>query len=457
MSKIVKIKEGESVSQEVGRYRSMPDVYFAEPNYYYNELYFSDPKIVEQWSLDSVNATRVFPVSGFSKGQIVAVLDTGIDFNHPDLTGRILTGYDFVNNDGDPFDDRGHGTSVAGIISAVADNGVGIAGVAGLADVKILPVKVLDRDGYGTALDIAKGIRYAVQSGVQVINLSFGGDFKSFEIQDAINFAIQSGCLVIAAAGNDGKNEVSFPASISGVIAVSAMNKLTNRAYFSNYGPEVFLTAPGENIMTVLKGGNYGYVSGTSFSAPYVSGIASVLLGFKYQGTESLTQMLADSAADIGPAGKDNEFGYGLVNAYEAARRLGIKGFIQGKVSLQGTKNYSGVSVAVGNGERSGLTDNQGRFLIKEVEPGNYLVNIYKKNYLTSTYDISLNELSVAVIEDVELKAGDINGDGAINRQDLLLISSRYLSEEDSEVDFNGDGIVDIYDMVIAGKNIAVY
>jgi subtilisin family serine protease len=240
------------------------------------------------------------------------VVDTGVDLAHPDLAGKIVSGFDFVNSDAIPQDDNGHGTHVAGIAAATGNNGVGVAGTSWGA--QIMPVKVLDAAGNGTFANVAAGIVWATDNGAQVINLSLGGNAPSAVLQSAVDYAYNSGRVIVAAVGNTGNNSILYPARYPNVVAVAATDSANNRAAFSNYGPEVSVAAPGAFIYSTLSGGAYGYRSGTSMSTAYVSGLAAILVGeLGAWSPGSIRSVLQTTALDLGAPGRDDFYGFGLI------------------------------------------------------------------------------------------------------------------------------------------------
>ncbi len=242
------------------------------------------------------------------------MIDTGVDSNHPDLRGRVVAGYDFVNGDSDPSDDNGHGTAVAGTAAAAGNNGVGVAGVAW--GVSVLPVKVLGANGSGSYSAIANGITYSADQGARVINLSLGGTSSSRTLQNAADYAGGKGCLLVAAAGNNGNSTAVYPAACKNVVAVSALNQADTLPYWSNYGAYVDISAPGEGITTTWPGGSYVTISGTSFSSPIVAVIAALSLSLDGNlSNSSLVDLLSSTADDLGAPGYDIYFGAGRVNA----------------------------------------------------------------------------------------------------------------------------------------------
>jgi serine protease len=268
---------------------------------------------------------------------MVAVVDSGIITDHPDLYNNLLEGADFVNGtqnsdpsnynitDYDPTDETSessHGTHVSGIIGAVGDNNKGVTGVNWSTN--ILPIRVLDASGNGTIWDVAEGIYYAVDKNADIINLSLGLENNSLTLENAVQEAYYSNIIISAAAGNSGESGVLYPARYEETIAVGAINKNKELAYFSNYGSYLDVVAPGYNIYSTcgyFDGYNtfstYEYMSGTSMAAPYVSGVAALLLS-KGVNPNNVRNRLTSTTVDLGSSGKDNYYGYGLVDAYGA-------------------------------------------------------------------------------------------------------------------------------------------
>ena len=256
-----------------------PIVAATEPDYYASALIdipTSDPYYEQQWALPVIGAPDAWlELPDNAPLVTVAVIDSGICLDHPDLAGRILPGYDFAENDSEPQDAFGHGCGVAGIIAANIDDGIGMAGVA--PNAMILPLRVLDEQGIGTYSDVAAAIVYATDHGAQIINLSLGGANPSTVLQDAIDYAIAKDVMVIAAAGNTG-GSVLWPAAYEPVIAVGSVDPDLQLSNFSSRGPEIDLLAPGGDILTTTNGSNYTTMSGTSFATPHVSGAVALQL-----------------------------------------------------------------------------------------------------------------------------------------------------------------------------------
>ena len=272
---------------EIARLSALPWVRYAELNYLAHAAgYPNDPYIGNQWHMRRVAVPAAWDLTFGSYSIVVAVIDSGIDRNHPEFAGRLAPGYDYVNGDFDPSDDYGHGTHVTGIIAAAANNGVGVAGLA--ANVRILPLKALDSQGAGTYANIGLAIRRAADNNAQVINLSLGGLYPSADLSDAIDYAISRNALVVAAAGNCAQggaecggsfNPDYYPAAYPHVLAVSATDHYDNWASYSGYKSYVGMAAPGgvgwDQIMSTVPGG-YGSKYGTSMATSLVSAAAAL-------------------------------------------------------------------------------------------------------------------------------------------------------------------------------------
>lgn len=329
-------------------------VVFAEPNYLASLASLpNDPEIVNQPNLWNIQVPSAWNALPSMQEVLVAVLDTGIEISHPDLVdstwqnaGEIgtdasgndkstngmdddgngymddLQGWNMVSGNKNINDDNGHGTHLAGIIAASVNNAVGIAGVA--PNARILPVKVLDGTGYGDYARVAEGIIYATNMGARIINLGFAGLGSSQMLQDAVDYAISHGVLIVAAAGNGGMNTTYYPAAYPGVIAVSSVDGSLNWSPFSSSGSHISLVAPGVGIYSTYLGGTYKAFSGTSMASAHVSGVAALLAGQPQFATDnSLRSALLGSAFDLGTSGLDPYFGYGIVHSFDA---LGYSG-----------------------------------------------------------------------------------------------------------------------------------
>lgn len=303
--------------QAVEALEKNPRVAYVEPDIRVQALALGDTL---PWGVDRIDAEVVHQYNNGS-GARVAVLDTGIDYTHPDLDDNYADGYDFANGDADPYDDNGHGTHVAGVIAAEND-GAGVVGVAPSASLYAL--KVLDAGGSGTISSVVAGIEWAVDNDVQVISMSLGADSDSTTLRQACDAAYSNGIVLVAAAGNDGNppgkgDNVDYPARYDSVIAVSATDSADERPRWSSTGPAVELAAPGVDILSTYPGG-YATMSGTSMATPHVAGVAALVIAGGVSPGEA-RQALQETADDLGPDGWDAKYGYGLVDADEAARQ----------------------------------------------------------------------------------------------------------------------------------------
>ncbi|MCW5850450.1 MAG: S8 family serine peptidase [Anaerolineae bacterium] len=314
-------------------YNSLPEVEYAEPNFIAHAFpdapvvsatapddlkpsaaSVNDPNANQQYSLTKM---QVYDAWDLSKGDsvVIAVLDTGADFTHPDLQGKFVSrGKDFINRDDDATDDHGHGTHVSGIAAGATNNGVGIAGVG--YNAKVLPGKVLAASGSGDFGAIASGITWAADQGVKVINMSLGGRYGAASMESAINYAWSKGVVVVCAAGNDASPSPSYPAAYENCISVVATDSSDRRASFSNYGSTVDVSAPGAGILSTVRGGKYEAWSGTSMASPNAAGVAALVWAAHPDWTNAQVRAALENTADN--VGSANEFGHGRLNAYRA-------------------------------------------------------------------------------------------------------------------------------------------
>lgn len=338
----------EKVSNILGVVYSEPDfqvkaLQFTPPP---NDLFYSD-----QWALNNTGQTggtsdadmdveEAWDEEQGSSDVVIAVIDTGVDLDHPDLESKILwsggsvVGYDFVNDDSNPDDDYGHGTHCAGIIAAETNNSIGIAGVC--PNCKIIPLKFLDAYGSGWTSDAILSFQYAIDHGADVISNSWGGYGYSQALQDVINDAYAQGIITVAAAGNDNTSQESYPEAMKHVISVAATDYNDARAGFSNYGSHIDVSAPGVDILSTLPPGaylssscndanhggvsdGYGYCTGTSMAAPQVSGVVGLIKSWNSSlSTDKVMRRVFESVDDLGDPGWDQYFGWGRINAYYA-------------------------------------------------------------------------------------------------------------------------------------------
>ncbi len=336
----------------------------------------ADPLRSQQYGLDIVESDAAH-ASATGRGAIIAIVDTGVFAGHPDLQGgRLLQGYDFVENDTTPQDDMdGHGTHVLGIAGATKDNGVGVSSVAPGA--RLLPVRVLGNEGSGTIDDVVKGVDYAVREGADVINLSLGGSVPAFissspEFDRAIDRALDAGRVVIAAAGNDGLPACSQPSGQGRLLCVGSVDRDRNRSAFSNFSGNteaLGIMAPGgssffgNDILSTFNRdeagdaftGPYTELAGTSQATPHVAGVAALLVEKGLRGQAATRRLLA-TAEDRGVPGPDPEFGAGIVHARRAVAGLVSPGQGGGTGQGQGQgQGGGGGSTGLGSAARISL------------------------------------------------------------------------------------------------------
>ncbi len=299
-------------------------VRYAQPNYLYQLLGTpNDPQYARQWAMKKINAGQGWDFVKPGPAVIIAILDTGADVNHPDLINQLVPGVNTVNPLKSSRDDVGHGTHVAGVAAATVNNGLGVAGIAGLAGIKIMPVKVFDNSGGGNDISISDGITWAADHGARVMNMSFGSFYRSEVLSDAIEYAYKKGVLIAAASGNWASEEISYPAALSKVMAVTATDKQDKLAEFSSYGPLIDVCAPGVEIYSTFwdpyKGSTYTEMSGTSTASPMVAGLAALLLAKNPKLTnDEVRQIIEASAADLGDPGWDPRYGHGRIDVFKA-------------------------------------------------------------------------------------------------------------------------------------------
>ncbi len=370
----------------MGKAEKLPGVMSVQPNYIYQtqDKIPNDPFFSYQWHYPLVRLPQAWEKTSGSGSINIAVLDTGVDGNHPDLV-NIVQGYNFIDDNEDPMDFHGHGTHVTGTIRAATDNERGVSGVMWQGN--IVPVKVLGDNGYGTTYSVARGILYAADlletlknhNPAQVINMSLGGDPPNDDtLEKAVKKARENGTILVASAGNSNKSQLGYPAALEDVISVGAVAYSSSgpppRASYSNYGEDLDIVAPGGgNGSGVLStcftrnGDNktyeYGYMIGTSMAAPHVSGVIGLMLALGNSEGE-IRETLHKTAMDLGEEGFDPEFGHGLVNANWAVNRVESVKIIVGK--KQGnTFNYIAETIV-------SLEDKY--FAIPEIVPGEYRV-----------------------------------------------------------------------------------
>jgi serine protease len=363
---LVTLDAGFTIAEALDRLRGRPEVEYAEPNAIFRasqarRMTPNDSLYSIQWHMELIDAPRTWAIQTGDRSVVVAVLDTGIAYENfgpfrkaPDFgTTVFVAGFDFINDDTHPNDDNFHGTHVASVIAEATNNSTGAAGLAfGTA---LMPVKVLDSEGFGDTFSIAEGIDFAAANNdVKVINLSLGGGGTSNSISTAITRAVGRGVTVVAAAGNDGEGTISFPASLGNVIAVGAIDGRKLRAPYSNFGSALDVVAPGgdnrrddtgpglrpdgrpDGILqqtfdpdTAAETGRYDdfayfFVVGTSQATPHVSALAALLYHQGITDPVAIQKSIESTAEDLGAPGRDDNFGHGLLRPSVALTGLGL-------------------------------------------------------------------------------------------------------------------------------------
>lgn len=417
---ILKLKPGIDAAEVEKQLKNMPEIGAVELDIIMKALETpNDPSYGQLWGMPKIHAPEAWDVSHGSKSVVVAVVDTGIDYTHPDLPNDVIKGRNFAYGTDDPMDDHYHGTHVAGTIGGVGNNGVGVAGVNWI--VKLMAVKVLASNGSGSTSSVTQGIIYAADNGANVINMSLGGSGPcsgSPAYQDAVTHAVGKGVTVVVAAGNSTADAANFtPASCNGVIAVGATTQSDARASFSNYGSIVDIAAPGFQIYSTAPGGQYKTLNGTSMATPHVAGAAALLLAVKPGLSPSqVKSCLVDNADPIstdmpigprlnvykmltacsgvvpnpgnptatptpGGGGGGNPTTHRIYgNVYNDLNNNAIKDL--------GEPNISGASIALsGAATNNATTDSAGNYNFPNIPVGSYTVTL---NYLGATSNISL-------------------------------------------------------------------
>ncbi|MCB1047766.1 MAG: peptidase S8 [Calditrichaeota bacterium] len=338
---IVELAAGSDLATEIAAWSARPEVEWAERDWMVSAcLTPNDTYFTQQWALRNtgqspgngtvdcdIDADQAWDLSTGSSTVTIAIVDTGIDLNHPDLQSKIVAGYDFVNNDATADDDNMHGTACGSLAAALSNNGTGVTGVDWLA--RLMPVKVLNASGNGSTTDVVAGVNWARSNGADVISMSLGGGAYSSTFNSAINTAFNAGVFVVAAAGNENVSTVSYPAKYANCFAVGALSPCNERKspsscdgetwWGSNYGTGLDVMAPGVKLRSATINGYINNMNGTSGATPQVAGIAGLLRGADPNVTPAeIRDLLRASAVDMGTAGWDSQTGYGRVNAYEA-------------------------------------------------------------------------------------------------------------------------------------------
>jgi subtilisin family serine protease len=283
-----------------------------EPDATANDTYFGNA-----WHLPKIRATTAWDTS-VGEAVTIAILDSGVDANHPDLQPQLVPGWNFYDNTADTTDVFGHGTQVAGVAAAAGNNGIGVTGVTWKA--KVMPIRITDTQGYGYFSMMAQGITYAADRGARVANISFRGVAGSSAVSSAAQYMRSKGGVVVVAAGNTGVQE-AFLAD-SNIVAVSATDSSDTKTSWSSYGAYVDVAAPGVGLWTTTRGGGYGAASGTSVASPATAGVYALMISANpLLSATALDTALFSTALDLGTAGFDNLYGHGRIDAGAAVAK----------------------------------------------------------------------------------------------------------------------------------------
>lgn len=295
-----------------------PNVSFVENNFIAEENAVpNDPSYTSQWHLPKISAPAGWDIETGTTDEPIAIIDSGVDPTHPDLSGKLIAGWNFLTASSDTRDLKGHGTAVAGSAAAGSNNGIGVAGVAWANP--IMPLVVSSPTVSASYSNIANAITYAVDMGVRVINISLAGSSSSSTLQAAVNYAWNNGAIVFAAAANYTTSTPYYPAACDNAIAVSATTSSDTLASFSNFGNWIDIAAPGASILTTNTGGGYGSWSGTSFSSPIAAGLGALIWSVRPELTNAqVVTIMTQNADDLGTAGFDTAFGYGRINVIKS-------------------------------------------------------------------------------------------------------------------------------------------
>jgi thermitase len=408
---VVTVPKGQAMGK-VKAYSSNARVAYAEPDFVAEAAGSpNDPEFKNQWGMIKIQAPQAWEVTTGSNSVNIAILDTGVDLDHPDLADKIVSNINFSNSN-TTDDVYGHGTHVAGIAAATTNNGVGVAGLG--CSATIMNVKVMGDTGSGAYSWIASGIIWATDNGAEIISMSLGGSSSSSTLEDAVNYAWSKGVVVVASAGNSGNITPSYPAYYTNCIAVAATDPNDAKTSWSNHGDWVDVAAPGVNIYSTIKGGGYGYMRGTSMAAPHVAGLAALLFTVVSDTNgngklnDEIRSRIEATCDDIGVSG----IGYGRINAAGAVGDVApvLPGSISGKVT-DAEDGSPVVGAAVTDGTRTALTDGAGTYTIDNVPPGTYQAVASKEGYETSSSTGSVLQGTTAV---ADFSLNQITNPGAI-------------------------------------------
>ena len=295
-----------------------PHIAFVEENHVAEPTAVpNDSSYGSQWHLPKIQAPQGWDITTGAASFPIAIIDSGVDADHPDLASKLMTGRNFLDGSVNTDDTHGHGTSVAGAAAAASNNGTGISGVAWGSP--IMPLQVFNSTTSALYSTIASAITWATDNGAKVINISMAGSTSSLTMENAINYAWNKGVIVVASAGNSSTSAPYYPAACKNVVSVSATTSSDLKASWSNFGATVDVAAPGASIYTTTKGGGYGSVNGTSFSSPITAGLVALIWSANPTLTNAeVVDILLQNTDDLGAVGFDESFAHGRINAFKS-------------------------------------------------------------------------------------------------------------------------------------------
>ncbi len=390
--------------------KNEPGVLHVEQNAYaYATAAVDDPYFSSQWHMTQIGVETAWEQST-GAGVVVAVIDTGVKQSLEDLAGTNFTdGYDFVNNDMDPTDDKGHGSHVCGTIAQTTNNELGVAGVA--YNATIMPVKVLNELGSGTYDDVADGITWATDNGADVINLSLGGYATLQILENAINYAWSNGVVVVCAAGNDNITNPHYPAAYSNSISVSASTSRNTKASYSNYGNTIDIAAPGDKVLqNTFSGEDEGYYffAGTSMASPHVAGVAALIKSKNQSLTNiEIRSILENTADDQGETGETDWDGWGILNA--AAAVANTDGDMGGDITPPVISNITS-TVTSDSATITWITDEPADSTVDYGTADNSYGMITSDNTIATDHQIVLTDLNAATTYHYKVGSSDEAG-----------------------------------------------
>jgi len=439
-ARLIEIADDENVAEVIENLSKDPLVKFAEEDRLLppEEITANDPYYDYAWHLGKIEAPSAWETC-MGAGVVVAVLDTGVDENHPDLFGQTVPGWNTYDDNDDTSDVYGHGTKVAGVVAAASDNGIGVTSIAW--DALIMPVRISRPDGYAYISDIAEGIAWAADNGAQVANISYDVS-GSLTVQSAAAYMQECGGVVVVASGNRGGDRGFVPSTA--IISVGATDSNDVRALFSSYGEYLDLVAPGLGIYTTRLGGGYATPAGTSFSSPVVAAVAALMISVNPAlDPVRIDAILKETADDLGEEGDDIYYGAGRVNAAEAV-------LAAWESENPDSEDPAVAIVSPADGTVSGVV----RIDVSASDDvGVTLVELYVdgQSIGTETTEPFVFNWDSTTVPDGVATLSACAYDAAGNEGISSLVTLEVTNEPDEEIcgDFDKDGDVDYYDYMI--------